>query len=86
MNKRLIAFKITVDIAMSVAEFNGIRAAGGSERNDDYMLHIGVHHGVVDNAAHTIIDGDAYIAEALVEADVDVIVAGTGYNSVRANV
>ena len=82
----LFTFKITVGIAASIAEFHDIRTIGIGEGNDDHLLHIGVHHGVVDNAAHTIIDGDAYIAEASIEADVNVIVAGTGYNGVGANV
>ena len=78
-------FKIAVGIAMSVAEFNGIRAVGGSERNDDDLLHISIHYSVVDNDAHTIIDGDAYVAEALVEADVNGIVASSNLYGIGTN-
>ena len=79
--------EIAFGVAVGIAEFNGEGVACCRGKRDDvHLLHVGVHHGVVDEAAHTVVDGDAHIAEALVKADVDGIVAGAGYDGVGANV
>ena len=85
MSFRLIVFEIAFGIAVGVVEFHSIGTIDGAERNDENLLRICVHHSAVDNAAHTIINGDVDVADALVEADVNVIVTGTGYNGVGAN-
>ena len=83
---RLIVIEFAFGVAIGVAEFNGVRATcGGVEGDDDHLLHIGVHHGAVDKASHTIVDGNVHIAEALVEADVDSIIAGTSFDSIRSS-
>ncbi len=82
----LVMFEATVSIAVGVAEFYGVGAARGrSEGDNDYLLHIGVYHGVVNKATHIIENGNVHIAEALVEADVDGFFAGTSYNGVGIN-
>ena len=78
--------EIAFGIAVGVAEFNGEGVACSRGKGDDvHLLYVGVHHGVVDEAAHTIVDGDVHIAEALVEADVYGIIAGTCYDGVGTN-
>lgn len=80
----LIVFKIPINIAVGAVELDGVGAAGRRrERNDDYLLHGGVHHGAVHHKAYFVVYGDAHIAEVLVEADIDGIVTGTSYNGVR---
>lgn len=72
--------KIALGIAKSIAELHGVGAASGkSNGDDDHLLHGGVHHGAVDHKACTVVDGDADVAEVLVEADVDGLVVGTGF-------
>ena len=86
MNCRLIVIEFAFGVAIGIAEFNGVRATCGSvEGDDDHLLHIGVHHGAIDEATHTIVDGNVHVTEALVEADVDSIVTDTGYDGVGAN-
>ena len=86
MNCRLIVIEFAFGVAIGIAELHNVRTTcGGVEGDDDHLLHIGIHHGVVDKATHSIVDGDVHVAEALVEADVDGIIAGTGYNGVGVN-
>ena len=78
--------EIALGIAVGIAEFNGEGVACCRGKRDDvHLLHVGVHHGVVDEAAHTVVDGDVHIAEALVEADVNIDIAGASYDSIRIN-
>ena len=86
MNCRLIVIEFAFGVAIGIAEFNGVRATCGSvEGDDDHLLHIGVHHGAVDEATHTIVDGNVHVTEALVEADVDGIVTGARFNGIWTN-
>lgn len=77
--------KIALGIAKGIAEFHGVGAASGkSNGDDDHLLHGGVHHGAVYHKAGTVVDGDADVAEVLVEADVYGVVTGSGYDGVGA--
>ena len=86
MNWRLIVVEFAFGVAIGIIELHRIGATcGGVEGDDDHLLHVGVHHGAVDKATHTIVNGNVHIAEALGEADVDGLIAGTGYDGVGAN-
>ena len=77
-------FKVAFGVAVSIVEDYGVGAAGHvGEGDDDRLLNSGVHHGVVNQVAHDIVDGNADITETLVEVDVDRVVIDTRYNGVR---
>lgn len=78
--------KIALGIAKGIAEFDGVGAAGcRCDGDDDHLLHGGVDHGAVGHKAGTVVDGDAHVAEVLIEGDIDGLVVGTGYDGVGAD-
>lgn len=78
--------KIALGIAKGIAEFHGVGAASGkSNGDDDHLLHGGVHHSAVRQSPQAVINRNVHEAEVLVEANIDGLVVGTGYDGVGAD-
>ena len=82
----LFPFKLAFNVASGVFYHNSVDAGVGcGDGDDDGLLHGGVQQGAVDSEAAFVVDGDAHGAEALVEVDVDGVVARARFNGVGAN-
>ena len=82
----LIVIEIAIGIAIGITEFHDVATTSHiGEGDDNHMLHISIYHRVVDNATHAIENRNIHVAEALVESDVDSIVAGSCFYGIGTN-
>ena len=83
----LVPFEVAFGVAVGIVEHYGVVAADHvAEGDDDRLLHRGVHYATVDSVARSVVNGDADVAEALVEVDVDRVFVGTSYNGIGGGV
>ncbi len=86
INNRLIVSKITFSKAGGIAEhYCELTACCIGKWDDNYLLYRGVNITIVDLLVVFVVNRDVYIAEILVELNVNSIFVGTRINSIGTN-